>query len=589
MTHSHHHEDEPLLDREPEKQVVGIAELLQEELLEGELLGGASGLDRSVRWCVPWDDNPHAPIEDTAVWLAWDMLGAPDGEAVLEDLASRGVHLVVATPGASGNEDRVRRAADRLDLPVLRTTRRVSFREVNELVARKALSNLLHVLEYRVKVHRTLGDIFARGQGLDALVQTISTWAEAHVCVLQPTGEIQSSAGMARELAELPGTVMELVREVAERAAHEGRPSQPAREEAGSLTVARVPVDGEENVVLVAPLAISDRTDGILVCLKPSLSEGDHELLRLRVLMEEGSSLVLSELLRMRTAQQAEERARNDFVQTLLHGRFSDEGELVARAAHYRFDLTSTYAVVIVESPAMRPIQSGSQRTRLAVDRALASVREKGSDHAFTMATLMGSMLVVVREFPGARAQIDVAPTEDAVVRGFTEEVHASILRFAPGDALTTYGNVFYGATGVARSYRQARTALALSQQAHRRGVNSYSELRVYVALRDSALGHSGQEFAEEFLRPLRTPEAREADLEDILRAYVSESGNMNATARRLFLHRNTLLYKLERASKLLGMNIRESEAQFSFWLAIHLDELSDVHRRLDAELDPPR
>ena len=74
----------------------------------------------------------------------------------------------------------------------------------------------------------------------------------------------------------------------------------------------------------------------------------------------------------------------------------------------------------------------------------------------------------------------------------------------------------------------------------------------------------------------------------DLVLAYIAESGNLNAAARRLGLHRNTTLYKLDRVSRVLGMDIRSADTLFMVWLAHHIDNLVQVNDSLDAELAPP-
>jgi DNA-binding PucR family transcriptional regulator len=70
--------------------------------------------------------------------------------------------------------------------------------------------------------------------------------------------------------------------------------------------------------------------------------------------------------------------------------------------------------------------------------------------------------------------------------------------------------------------------------------------------------------------------------------AYIKAAGNLNAAARSLNLHRNTMLYKLDRASRALRMDIRTSEAQYMFWLAHHIETLTSVTHTLADELSPP-
>ncbi|MFD8093439.1 helix-turn-helix domain-containing protein, partial [Streptomyces malaysiensis] len=97
-----------------------------------------------------------------------------------------------------------------------------------------------------------------------------------------------------------------------------------------------------------------------------------------------------------------------------------------------------------------------------------------------------------------------------------------------------------------------------------------------------------GREFAAEVLEPLRRADGQTGNLEEVVLAYIAESGNLNAAARRLQLHRNTMLYKLERASRALQMDVRSAETQFTVWLAHRIETLNDSLRVLQAELSPP-
>ncbi|XID91220.1 PucR family transcriptional regulator [Paenibacillaceae bacterium WGS1546] len=57
-------------------------------------------------------------------------------------------------------------------------------------------------------------------------------------------------------------------------------------------------------------------------------------------------------------------------------------------------------------------------------------------------------------------------------------------------------------------------------------------------------LFEKGDDYAEEMLRTLE--------------AYFANEGNVNAAAKELFIHRNTVLYRLEKVSELLGVDLRK-------------------------------
>lgn len=65
-------------------------------------------------------------------------------------------------------------------------------------------------------------------------------------------------------------------------------------------------------------------------------------------------------------------------------------------------------------------------------------------------------------------------------------------------------------------------------------------------------------------------------DLVQTLRVYLRMNGNAKATAEKLFLHRSSLLYRLDRIEDLLNINLSDSEVRFNLMLAFKLYDIHD-------------
>jgi DNA-binding PucR family transcriptional regulator len=62
-----------------------------------------------------------------------------------------------------------------------------------------------------------------------------------------------------------------------------------------------------------------------------------------------------------------------------------------------------------------------------------------------------------------------------------------------------------------------------------------------------------------ELVRPLVEHDLeRRSDLVRTLRAYFAAGGNASEAADRMFLHRNSMLYRLERIGRLTGLDLRD-------------------------------
>jgi DNA-binding PucR family transcriptional regulator len=162
----------------------------------------------------------------------------------------------------------------------------------------------------------------------------------------------------------------------------------------------------------------------------------------------------------------------------------------------------------------------------------------------------------------------------------FAEAMQVELQQRRGLPAPVCYGQPALGGGDVRESYRQARVALGIARRLHRTEAVSYQELRSFMVLAQAVDTEPSRQLVREVLAPLRST----GDLLDTLITYLAHGANVNATARALKVHRNTMLAKLDRISRGLGMDIRLPETQFTVSLAIRLDMLDEVNSAVERE-----
>jgi purine catabolism regulator len=118
---------------------------------------------------------------------------------------------------------------------------------------------------------------------------------------------------------------------------------------------------------------------------------------------------------------------------------------------------------------------------------------------------------------------------------------------------------------------REAEQALHLGRQLFgAQRVLAFGDLGVYrllVLLRDSPEMWT---FYRETLSKLVAYDRKQGgELLKTLEEYFNHLGNLRATSDALHVHRNTLLYRLERIQQISGMNLEDAEEHFAMWLAL--------------------
>ncbi|HEY2717509.1 MAG TPA: helix-turn-helix domain-containing protein [Solirubrobacterales bacterium] len=142
----------------------------------------------------------------------------------------------------------------------------------------------------------------------------------------------------------------------------------------------------------------------------------------------------------------------------------------------------------------------------------------------------------------------------------------------AAGDGATV--GIAHGAVaveGLAEAIDQARRAASAAALLGYEGeVATLADLgmRGVLATADPAL-HRG---AEQLLAPLIEYDAsHHRDLVQTLDVFLQEQGKATATARRLYLHLNTLYYRLQRIEELAGLDLDDMDTRFRLELALRL------------------
>jgi sugar diacid utilization regulator len=555
-----------------------LARLLQEPALRrARIHAGRAGAVTRLEWVAPWSVVVQQDDPLTGVLVHARAEELSQGEVTLTRAAERLARRGAAALLVDGHQPESADAVAAGQLPLVTMTDSVPFAVLNRLVADLTLARETHVLRYGLQVHRALAELLYRGAELTALCSQMSRMAQRPVAVFDSQGQLAALEQRQPRVVE----PADLIRAFAQQADALGTRELP---EDLHPKIAEMSLGDGDIACVVTPIVLGGRHDGWILLLEESDDPHPHDLAEHRVLVEQAAPIVGTEMLRLRSVQRAKEQARGDFVHGLLHGRFATVEDISARAAHYEFPVRSWFGVLVASGITVPGDADSPARLQQVAQHAARLLPEQ---ERHTQAAMVGDVLVVVREAArrGTMGTPEVAAT---TIGDYATALHLYLSRRKDqGDrpVRVTYGRPVVGALTIPDSYREARMAHGLQQRLGLPPVCGYQELRVHAVLEDVAASRAGQSFAADILAPLRDPNV--GDLESAVLAYLAGGGNVNAASRDLHIHRNTMLYKLDRASRLLGMDLREAENQFAVWLAHTLDLLSNTTAEVDRVVSP--
>jgi sugar diacid utilization regulator/putative methionine-R-sulfoxide reductase with GAF domain len=292
-----------------------------------------------------------------------------------------------------------------------------------------------------------------------------------------------------------------------------------------------------------------------------------------RALVDIASTGVALEFAKIRAALDVEQRVRGDVIHDLLTAAFASPDEIATRAARLGYVLGDLRDVFILDvgDGGMDLGAAAVERERRIVDRLgdVVSAEAPGSavaamDHAF----------VVLATPRRAGRLADPRALAERLRNAVGEVVPDGVVSAAIGDPCRTPADF-------AESYRLAREALEVMTRLGRRGlVIGARELGPYAVLLRATEPDALRAFALRVLRPLLPADGQGAgDLLETLRVYLDEGGVRRRAARRLFVHVNTIVYRLDRIERLLGRDLADPHDAFELTLALRILDLTDDGR----------
>jgi purine catabolism regulator len=120
-------------------------------------------------------------------------------------------------------------------------------------------------------------------------------------------------------------------------------------------------------------------------------------------------------------------------------------------------------------------------------------------------------------------------------------------------------------------SFQQAVAAYRMAHQWRLSAPLAFREMGVYRLLSLLVGSPELHKFYYETLGELAENIPQNAEFVTTLEAFFEEHGNLTRTAKRLHIHRNTLLYRMDRIKEISGLDLDNPETRLAVHLALRI------------------
>jgi purine catabolism regulator len=149
-----------------------------------------------------------------------------------------------------------------------------------------------------------------------------------------------------------------------------------------------------------------------------------------------------------------------------------------------------------------------------------------------------------------------------------------SLIRIGGDGAVSLgVGTIRDGLAGIRRSHAEARQALLLGRRMHGPGhLTLFGDLGVYrLIFAAEQLPELSDLYAQTLGALLAYDRQNNADLVSTLDAFFAANGSPKEAAERLGVHRNTVLYRLDRIREITGYDLNDAGVRMRLQLALYI------------------
>jgi sugar diacid utilization regulator len=268
-------------------------------------------------------------------------------------------------------------------------------------------------------------------------------------------------------------------------------------------------------------------------------------------------TMIASEVERVRAPDVASESAAADFLRAALGPKPLAREQVLARAAELSLDLNDGASVIVARAHPQVPTEEGWRaRARAVVERGARAVVGRSIAALSEREGALGVEILLLvpgsDEPTAARAAEGVLRELESALAGYTFALGRSRIAEDAADLPRAAGEALLAAN-VAEGSAPEGAALAFEQ------TGAYRLLLSAMTENPDEL----QRFYSETVEPLVAyDEQYETELLGTLGMFLEADGNVAGTAQRLFTHRHTIYYRLERVRELTGLDVSSSDGR---------------------------
>ncbi|MDN5345505.1 MAG: hypothetical protein PWQ18_1619 [Clostridia bacterium] len=271
------------------------------------------------------------------------------------------------------------------------------------------------------------------------------------------------------------------------------------------------------------------------------------------------------EMSRSRMAQETERHYRNEFIQDILYNNLPNRDAVVNRGRLWGWDLTRPHLLVVMELDGRN--NQGCRKTVWEQWHQLLRFHLGRQAPEAILADRSDQLIIL----------IPLRLTETGINKSIIINLVKSLQKITTSHlAGTTFsagvGRFYENVADLYRAYQEAKVALEVSRLLRRRAALTFFDELGVLRLIFNQGEQELEDYYEETLGPVvKYDTEHNTNLVETLAVFLFASGDHNRAAENMFIHVNTLRYRLKKIEEILSQDLRQLEVLVNLYTALQV------------------
>jgi PucR family transcriptional regulator, purine catabolism regulatory protein len=275
--------------------------------------------------------------------------------------------------------------------------------------------------------------------------------------------------------------------------------------------------------------------------------------------IEQASNVISSTIVKNEAVLENERVVKNNFFNSLVDGNIQSLEEVIHRGKNYGLEGDQKYACIVCKldedknSTIFEKEVKFNKLSHFIYDLFVNTFSNYGIKHIIFM---KNEFFVLILQFPKEFNET-LKKSIFSVVQSFQKRMYKDF-KTSISFGISNFINEMME---LPIAYREAVDALATGTALKQKQVVTFYRRKELKELLRTIPTESIEDFYKETLRSLAYPKtSEEKDLVNTLSVYLDHNCEITETARILFIHRNTVKYRIAKCKKILQYNIQDPD-----------------------------